>query len=285
MDISQWVISLLVLTGLEIILGIDNIIFLTILAGRLPPKQQPMARRMGLLAALLTRLGLLFAVNLLMSLTEPLVEIPEIPKILHKTLQLSLKDLILVAGGLFLVAKSVMEIHHKLEGEEDEISGPKRTFASFWMVVGQIAVIDIIFSLDSVITAVGMARDLSIIITAMVITIGIMVIASEPVAGLVEKHPTLKILGLSFLILIGFLLVLEGFHQEVQKGYIYFTMAFALGVEAINIRIRPGKALNLNEPDMPQIDAEGAVIEKTPVDSTNKSDAPSTILETLDAPK
>ncbi len=262
MDISQWIISLLVLTGLEIILGIDNIIFLTILAGRLPPKQQPLARRIGLLAALLTRLGLLFTVNLLMGLTTPLIELPIVPQIFPEGLALSAKDLILVAGGLFLVTKSVREIHQKLEGGEDEFTGPKRSFASFWMVVAQIAVIDIIFSLDSVITAVGMVRELSIIITAMVITIGVMIIASEPVAAMVENHPTLKILGLSFLILIGFLLVLEGFHKPVEKGYIYFTMAFALGVEGINIRIRPGKPLNLNEPDMPLLDKDGVVIEK-----------------------
>ena len=248
MDISQWIISLLVLTGLEIILGIDNIIFLTILAGKLPPKQQPIARKLGLIAALVTRLGLLFTVNLLMGLTTPLFTIPEIPKILEKALEISLKDLILIAGGLFLVAKSVMEVHQKLEGSENEISGPKRTFASFWMVILQIAIIDIVFSLDSVITAVG-------------ITIIIMIIASEPVANLVERHPTLKILGLSFLILIGFLLVLEGFHQEIQRGYIYFTMAFALGVEWLNICIRPGKPLNLKDPDMPKLNEKGEVVE------------------------
>ena len=261
MDISQWIISLLVLTGLDIILGIDNIIFLTILAGKLPPKQQPIARKLGLIAALVTRLGLLFTVNLLMGITTPLFTIPEIPKILEKALEISLKDLILIAGGLFLVAKSVMEVHQKLEGSENEISGPKRTFASFWMVILQIAIIDIVFSLDSVITAVGMARDLSIIVTAMVITIIIMIIASEPVANLVERHPTLKILGLSFLILIGFLLVLEGFHQEIQRGYIYFTMAFALGVEWLNICIRPGKPLNLKDPDMPKLNEKGEVVE------------------------
>jgi predicted tellurium resistance membrane protein TerC len=155
MDIGQWIVALLALTGLEIILGIDNIIFLTILASRLPPSEQPLARRMGLIAALGTRLGLLFAVNWLMSLKQGLFTIPAFHPILEEAKEISTKDLILIAGGLFLVGKSVMEIHHKLEGDEDEVDGPKRTFASFWGVVGQIAVIDIIFSLDSVITAVG----------------------------------------------------------------------------------------------------------------------------------
>ncbi len=251
MDIWHWVVALTALTGLEIILGIDNIIFLTILASRLPPRDQPFARRMGLLAALGTRLGLLLAVNWLMGLKQALFVIPEIGPLLTEPKEISTKDLILILGGLFLVGKSVMEIHHKLEGEEDEEQGSTRTYSNFWMVVGQIAVIDIVFSLDSVITAVGMARDFWLIATAMVITIFIMLIASEPVARMVESHPTLKILGLSFLILIGFLLVAEGFHQEVQKGYIYFTMAFALGVEALNIRIRPGSKVKLHGPHLP----------------------------------
>lgn len=251
MDIWHWVVALTALTGLEIILGIDNIIFLTILASRLPPKEQPFARRMGLLAALVTRLGLLFAVNWLMGLKEPLFEIPALAPVLTEPKDISTKDLILIVGGLFLVGKSVMEIHHKLEGGEDEEHGSARTYSNFWMVVGQIAVIDIVFSLDSVITAVGMARDFWLIATAMIITIFIMLLASEPVARMVESHPTLKILGLSFLILIGFLLVAEGFHQEIQRGYIYFTMAFALGVEALNIRIRPGSKVKLHGPHLP----------------------------------
>jgi len=260
MDIGQTIVALVALTGLEIILGIDNIIFLTILASRLPPAEQPLARRIGLLAALGTRLGLLLAVNWLMGLKETLFTLPAWPPLLQEAKDFSTKDLILVAGGLFLVGKSVIEIHHKLEGHEDTPQGPKKTFASFWWVVGQIAVIDIVFSLDSVITAVGMARDFWLIATAMIITIVVMIIAAEPVAAMVERHPTLKILGLSFLILIGFLLIAEGFHQEIQRGYIYFTMAFALGVELINIRVRPGERIKLHGPQMP-VEPEAAPTE------------------------
>ncbi|ABS24272.1 TerC family protein [Anaeromyxobacter sp. Fw109-5] len=225
-------ISLATLAAMEIVLGIDNVVFLTILAGRLPQEQQPKARRLGLGFALATRLGLLFAISWVMGLTRELFSVAG--------QGFSGRDLILLAGGLFLIGKATFEIHDKLEVEH----GPeeaKKGGASFWGVIVQIGILDIVFSLDSVITAVGMARHLSVMVTAMVLAVGVMLVFAGPIGGFVERHPTMKMLALSFLILIGVMLVAEGFGRHVEKGYIYFAMAFSLAVELLNMRIRRAK--------------------------------------------
>jgi predicted tellurium resistance membrane protein TerC len=226
-----WV-SLLSLSAMEIVLGIDNIVFISILTAKLPPAQQPRARSIGLMLALGTRLGLLFAISWMMRLTEPLFAVLE-----HT---FSGRDLILLIGGLFLVAKAVYEIHDKLEAHETKET-PKAG-ASFGVILTQILLLDIVFSLDSVITAVGMAPALIIMVIAMIIAVVVMLIFAGPVSSFVERHPTMKILALSFLLLIGVMLVAEGFGQHVPKGYIYFAMAFALGVELINLRVRRSHA-------------------------------------------
>jgi predicted tellurium resistance membrane protein TerC len=242
----DWVAPLLTLTAMEIVLGIDNIIFLAILAGRLPPDQQPRARRLGLLMALATRLLLLFTLTWLMGLTRPLFTLPELPFFeTEEARGVSLKDLILITGGLFLIAKSTHEIHAKLEGEDDgelkaaESAAPAGP--SFTSVLIQIAIIDIIFSLDSVITAVGMARDLWVMVVAMIIAVGVMLVAAGAISDFVNRHPTLKMLALSFLILIGVVLMADGFGQHINKGYIYFAMAFSVVVEMLNLKLRKGR--------------------------------------------
>ena len=222
-------IALATLTALEIVLGIDNIIFISILAGKLPVEQQARARTVGLGAAMLMRIALLFSITWIMKLTEPLFSV------LAK--EFSGRDLILIGGGLFLTAKSVLEIHERLEGD-DEQAGGARVAASFASVIAQIMVLDIVFSLDSVITAVGLTPHLPVMITAVVISVGFMMLFAGPVSSFVEEHPTLKVLALSFLILIGFTLIGEGIGLHIPKGYIYFSMAFALGVEMINLKLR-----------------------------------------------
>lgn len=222
-------IALATLTALEIVLGIDNIIFISILAGKLPAEQQARARTVGLGAAMLMRIALLFSITWIMKLTEPLFSV------LAK--EFSGRDLILIGGGLFLTAKSVLEIHERLEGD-DEQAGGARVAASFASVIAQIMVLDIVFSLDSVITAVGLTPHLPVMITAVVISVGFMMLFAGPVSSFVEEHPTLKVLALSFLILIGFTLIGEGIGLHIPKGYIYFSMAFALGVEMINLKLR-----------------------------------------------
>ena len=222
-------IALATLTALEIVLGIDNIIFISILAGKLPVEQQARARTVGLGAAMLMRIALLFSITWIMRLTEPLFSV------LAK--EFSGRDLILIGGGLFLTAKSVLEIHERLEGD-DEQEGGARVAASFASVIAQIMVLDIDFSLDSVITAVGLTPHLPVMITAVVISVGFMMLFAGPVSSFVEEHPTLKVLALSFLILIGFTLIGEGIGLHIPKGYIYFSMAFALGVEMINLKLR-----------------------------------------------
>lgn len=223
-----WV-ALATLTALEIVLGIDNIIFISILAGKLPAEQQARARTLGLGAAMLMRILLLFSLTWIMKLTEPLLSV------LGK--ELSGRDLILIGGGLFLTAKSVFEIHERLEGDEAQ-NGPAAAAASFASVIAQIMVLDIVFSLDSVITAVGLTPHLPVMITAVVISVAFMMVFAGPVSRFVEAHPTLKILALSFLILIGFALIGEGVGLHIPKGYIYFSMAFAFAVEMINLRVR-----------------------------------------------
>jgi predicted tellurium resistance membrane protein TerC len=222
-------IALATLSAMEIVLGIDNIVFLTILAGRLPPAQQPRGRRIGLVLALGTRLALLFAITWVMGLTRDLFAV-----FAHG---FSGRDLILLGGGLFLIAKATFEIHDKLEVAHAREASP-RGAAAFWSTIVQIAILDIVFSLDSVITAVGMAQHLSIMVAAMIIAVGVMLAFSGAIGGFVERHPTIKMLALSFLILIGVMLVIESLGHHVEKGYVYFAMAFSLAVELLNMRVR-----------------------------------------------
>ena len=241
-DPQIW-ISLLTLTGLEIVLGIDNVIFISILAGKLPAAQQAQGRQTGLALALITRIGLLCSIAWLAKLTNPLFAV------LGHTV--SGRDLILLAGGLFLLGKSTMEIHEKLEGAEAETS--RGGTASFRTVVIQIMLLDIVFSLDSVITAVGMAQQLWVMITAVVLAMGVMLFFAGSISDFVHRHPTLKMLALSFLMLIGVALVAESMHQPIPKGYLYFSMAFAFGVEMLNLRLRPKtavKPVDLHEPHL-----------------------------------
>ena len=224
---DAWV-ALLTLTLLEIVLGIDNIVFIAILASRLPVEKQGLAYRLGLLGAMLTRIALLMTINWVMQLTEPLFEVFG-----HA---FSGRDLILLGGGLFLIAKSAQEIYDKVEGEHQE--DIKGWFNGLPGIVAQIMVLDIIFSLDSVITAVGMAEDIEVMVTAVIIAIGVMLIFAKQIGDFVNEYPSMKILALSFLLLIGVLLTAEGLGQHINKGYIYFAMAFALLVELINIRFR-----------------------------------------------
>jgi predicted tellurium resistance membrane protein TerC len=226
-DPEAW-IALLTLTALEIVLGIDNIIFITILAGKLSPAEQPRARQWGLIGAMFTRIALLFSLVWLTRLTQPLfVALGE---------EISGRDLILIIGGLFLLAKSTVEIHDKLEGQEGHSSA--RVTANFTGVVIQIMLLDIVFSLDSVLTAVGMARQLPVMVAAIVIAVGIMLFASKPIGDFVHHRPTIKILALSFLLLIGLSLVAEGLEFTIPKGYIYFAMGFSVFVEMLNLRLR-----------------------------------------------
>jgi len=223
---EAWV-ALATLTLLEIVLGIDNIVFISVLADRLPPEERPKARQLGLLLAMLTRILLLFTITLIMRLTEPLFEIFEN--------SVSGKDLILIVGGLFLLTKSTREIHHKMEGGEDGSGGATKT-ATFGGVLIQIAILDMVFSLDSVITAVGMADDLAVMVTAVILAVGVMMISAGPVGRFVSKHPTVKMLALSFLLLIGMSLIADGAGFHIPKGYIYVAMAFSVFVEVLNLR-------------------------------------------------
>jgi predicted tellurium resistance membrane protein TerC len=245
-------LGLLTLTALEIVLGIDNIIFLSILSARAKPAEQPRARRLGLIGAFVTRVLLLLGIAWVVRLTHPLFEI------LGRGV--SGRDLILIAGGLFLIGKATVEIHGKLEGEEhgdDGSGGPSR---ALMVVVGQIMLIDIVFSLDSVITAVGMVSDVSIMIAANVIALGIMLGAAEPISTFVDRHPTVKMLALSFLVLIGTNLVAEGFGVHVPKGYTYFAMGFSVVVEMLNLKLRAktAKPVHLRERDHESLIADEA---------------------------
>lgn len=228
LDPQAW-IALVTLTALEVVLGVDNIIFISILAGRLPEARRPRARMLGLGFAMLTRIGLLLSLTWVMTLTEPLFSV--IGR------EISGRDLILIGGGLFLLWKSVHEIHNSLEGEEDE-HAVAAVRAGFAAVIVQIAIIDIVFSLDSVITAVGMVDQVAIMVLAIVAAVGIMMFAAGPIGEFVDRHPTVKMLALSFLILIGVALVAEGGGYHIPKGYIYFAMAFSVAVEMLNIRMR-----------------------------------------------
>ena len=227
-DPNAW-IGLLTLTLLEIVLGVDNIIFISILAGKLPQEQRAKARRLGLLGAFVSRLLLLLSIAWVVRLTAPLFTVMNV--------DISGRGLILILGGLFLIGKATHEIHDKLEGEE-EADGTKKVARSMASVIAQIMVIDIVFSLDSVITAVGMVDQVAIMIAANVIALGIMLFAANPISNFVDRHPTVKMLALSFLVLIGTNLVAEGIGQHIPKGYTYFAMAFSVLVEMLNIRVR-----------------------------------------------
>lgn len=230
-DPAAW-IAFGTLTLLEIVLGIDNVVFISILAGKLPADQQQKARRIGLALAMLMRIGLLLVVTWIVRLTEPLFAVFG-----H---EVSGRDLILLGGGLFLLAKSTFEIHENLEGEHGEKS--RKVAASFASVIIQILLLDLVFSLDSVITAVGMADEIAVMIAAVVVAVAFMLFFAETISRFVEKHPTLKMLALSFLILIGVTLIAEGLGQHISKGYIYFAMAFSVMVEVLNLKIRSKSA-------------------------------------------
>jgi predicted tellurium resistance membrane protein TerC len=233
-DPQAW-ISLLTLTAMEIVLGIDNIIFITILVGKLPTAQRSRARVAGLGLAMLTRILLLLSITWIMRLTRPLFTV------LGR--EFAGRDLILLVGGLFLLAKSVHEIHDKLEGGGEEGAEQAGKGArSFVGIILQIAVLDIVFSLDSVITAVGMARHVQVMIAAIVIAVGVMMWAARPIGDFVHRHPTIKMLALSFLLLIGIMLVAESLGQHISRGYVYFAMAFAFFVEVLNLRMRKRSA-------------------------------------------
>jgi predicted tellurium resistance membrane protein TerC len=239
-DPQAW-IGLLTLTVLEIVLGIDNVIFISILSGKLPLEQQPRARRFGLMGAFVTRLGLLFSLAWIVRLTAPLFAIAGY--------EVSGRDLILLLGGLFLIAKATFEIHGKLEGEGHG-TGPARAAASFGKVIVQIMILDLVFSLDSVITAVGMVDQISIMVLANVIALAIMLAAVNPISAFVDRHPTVKMLALSFLILIGTNLVAEGLGFHIPKGYTYFAMGFSVLVEMLNLRLRKTEtAVHLQQRD------------------------------------
>jgi len=237
---STGILALVTLTFLEIVLGVDNVIFISILSSKLPPSQQSRARRTGLLAAMVMRLLLLLSVAWVIRLTAPLFSTFGRP--------VSGRDLILIAGGLFLLGKATLEIHDKLEGEEGHSSA--RVAPSFSAVIAQIMLLDIVFSLDSVITAVGMAEDISIMVAAVVLAVGVMMFSADAISAFVNRHPTVKVLALSFLLLIGLSLVGDGLGVHIPKGYIYFAMGFSVFVETVNLRVRRSavKPVHLHQP-------------------------------------
>jgi predicted tellurium resistance membrane protein TerC len=243
-------IAFLTLVALELVLGVDNVIFISILAGKLPQSEQKRARTTGIMLAVVTRLLLLLSLRWIIGLEEPFFFV--------LGFGISGRDLILLSGGLFLIAKSTHEIHQKLEGVEGQSSA--RVRAAFWSVIIQIMLLDIVFSLDSVITAVGMVDELSIMIAAVIIAAIVMVFTSTPLGNFVERHPTIKMLALSFLLLIGFTLIVEGLHQHIPKGYIYFAMGFSVLVEMLNLRLRrvTEAPVNLREAYVRAAEAAGA---------------------------
>ena len=230
--------SLATLTILEIVLGVDNLIFLSILASRLPVHQQKLGRRLGLGAAVVTRLALLASAAWIVTLTSPVLDFGDY--------EISWRDLLLLAGGLFLMAKATVEIHHAVEGEENSKNGKEAVAAGLMSVVLQIAIIDIVFSFDTVMTAVGMSDHFPIMATAVIAAVIVMIFAAEPVSGFVEQHPTVKMLALSFLILIGIALVADGLHFHITKAYLYFAVAFSMGVEMLNLWARKRRTARAN---------------------------------------
>lgn len=243
LDASSWV-ALLTLTFLEIVLGVDNIIFISIVTGKLPIEQQPKARNIGLILALVFRIILLLGITWIIGFTKPIFTIFD--------LDISGRDLILIAGGLFLLAKSTSEIHHKIEGQELSHDDEGKASVSFSRIIIQIILLDMVFSFDSILTAIGLTQEIIIMIIAVVISIGVMMVFAGKISNFINRHPTLQILALSFLILIGFMLVVEGFHVHVPKGYIYFSVAFSLLVEVLNMRLRKKrKPVQLGDQKMP----------------------------------
>jgi len=238
-DPQVW-LALVTLSALEIVLGIDNIIFISIQVGKLPAHQQEKARLLGLGLAMFIRIALLFSLTWLMGLTAPLVTV--------LGNEISGRDLILISGGLFLIWKSTMEIHEKLEGEESISS--KRVSATFGAAIFQILLLDIVFSLDSIITALGMANELAVMVAAVVIAVGFMMLFSGKISAFVDQHPTIKMLALSFLLLIGVALIGDGLDMHIPKGYIYFAMAFSVMVEMLNLRLRRGTPVKLHQPHL-----------------------------------
>jgi len=255
-------IALITLVVLELVLGVDNVIFISILAGKLPHSEQKRARTTGIMLAVITRILLLMSLSWIIGLEEALFTLP------FFNIGVSGRDLVLLVGGIFLLWKSTREIHEKLEGEQGQASA--KVAASFVSVIIQIMLLDIVFSLDSVITAVGMVDELAIMIVAVIIAAGVMIFTSGPIGEFVERHPTIKMLALSFLLLIGFTLIVEGLHQHIPKGYIYFAMGFSVFVEMLNLRMRDGhvKPVNLRDPYM----AEKANMELVPVEANIKSE-------------
>lgn len=233
MDPNIW-IALLTLSAIEIVLGIDNIVFIAILAAKLPENQQVRGRNIGLVLAMVTRILLLFSISLIMKLTQPLFVI--------LSNEISGRDIILIIGGLFLLIKSTHEIHNNLEGEESHVKKQSTKKATFLGVVTQIMILDIVFSIDSVITAIGLAKQLSVMVTAIIIAVIVMILLAGRISAFVENHPTIKMLALSFLLLIGISLIGEGLDMHIPKGYIYFAMAFSVFVEVLNMKIRKHKS-------------------------------------------
>jgi predicted tellurium resistance membrane protein TerC len=248
-DPQIW-IALVTLTALEVVLGIDNVVFISILASKLPADQQDRARRIGLGLAMITRILLLFGIAWVIRLTAPLFAV-----LGH---EISGRDIILILGGLFLLAKSTHEIHQKLEGEEGQAS--RRVAPSFTSVIVQIMLLDVVFSLDSVITAVGMVDQVAIMIAAVVIAVGFMMVFAGSISRFVDKHPTVKMLALSFLLMIGVMLIAEGLDQHISKGYIYFAMGFSVFVELLNLRLQKSRQppVHLHEPYVPGPTGSGA---------------------------
>jgi predicted tellurium resistance membrane protein TerC len=239
---AEGLIALATLTLLEVVLGVDNVIFISILAGKLPVNQQARARRIGLMGAMIMRILLLFSLAWIIRLTEPLFSVFG-----H---EISGRDLILLGGGLFLLAKATLEIHEKLEGEEGHASS--KVYPTFGAVLLQIMLLDMVFSLDSVITAVGMADELAIMVAAVIIAVAIMMMSAGAISEFVGRHPTVKMLALSFLMLIGLSLIGEGLELHIPKGYIYFAMGFSIFVEMINLRLRQGTPVKLHQPYVPE---------------------------------
>lgn len=250
LDPHIW-ISFLTLTVLEIVLGIDNIVFISILSGKLPKEQQKRARQLGLLLALVMRVGLLFSIKWIMGLTAPFIDLGGIFSIDNPSwsryLELSGRDLILFLGGLFLIYKSTTEIHHKVEGHAEDVYANSKPI-TFSNVIMQIIILDLVFSLDSVITAVGMVDNIGVMIAAVIVAVGVMLLSAESISKFVEDYPTVKMLALAFLLLIGVSLTAEAFDQHIPKGYIYFAMAFSVLVEYLNIRVAKKQGIKKTNP-------------------------------------
>jgi predicted tellurium resistance membrane protein TerC len=252
-DPAIW-ISLITLCFLEIVLGIDNIIFISIVAGKLPAAQQRKARNTGLLLAMVFRVLLLLCINWIIGLKDPVFTLPHVKNLTEGPIGLSWKDLILIAGGIFLIVKSTLEIHHKLVKKEEQKTTSGKAANSVASVLGQIILVDAVFSFDSILTAVGLVENVIIMIIAVMVSIGVMMLFAGPVTRIINKQPTLQMLALSFLVVIGVVLVASGFHQEVSKSIIYSCLAFSLGVEMLNIKLRGKESkVKLNDSDRPMI--------------------------------